>query len=468
MTDSSDAIAWNLATARDASHPTPERLSLWEKLGYGCGDLSSNLTWGMTMSYLMYYYTDIYLIPAAAVAWLLLIPRIFDGFCDPLFGYIIDRTSGRHVRTMIGVLAVPFGVLAFLCFLPLPLPPAGKVVWAWVSYLAFGAIYSAINTPYGALGNMMTTAPQERVTLNAFRMAGCQLGQLAVAALTLPAIALLGGGADVAHQQRGVAAFSLILALVGTGLWFLTWRSAKIRKPLPVTNHRLGELIRSLARNRLWHLCNSLMFLNFLVFCSEAALIIHYTRFILHRPVATAGVLLTIATLGAVVGAIVAPMLTKRLGIRRTYGLMLLCELAGLSVMLAAGAHFALFLTAFTLQYVCVGVLSPLCYAMLAEAIDDGEARTGVAATGLAYSVNSLITKVAVGVTGFIVATLLVWGHYAPDLKAGGPVLIFWLKAGFLGVPASAIGLALFVLCFWPRDVRRGEDLVPAASMGRA
>ncbi|MGR4866295.1 MFS transporter [Caulobacter sp. LARHSG274] len=455
MTENSHAEAWGVrvpAGPAVVAGATPERLSLAEKLGYGCGDLSSNLTWGMTMSYLMYYYTDIYLIPAAAVAWLLLVPRLFDAFCDPLFGYIIDRTSGRHVKTMIGLLAVPFGVVAFLCFLPLPLPLGGKVVWAWVSYLAFGAMYSAINTPYGALGNMMTTASQERVSLNAFRMAGCQIGQLAVAALTLPAIAFFGGGGDVPHQQRGVAIFSLLLAIVGTGLWILTWRSARIRKPLPATDHRLGELLSSLFRNRLWHLCNTLMFLNFLVFCSESALTIHYTRFILHRSAATAGLLLTVATLGAVIGAVVAPMLTKRLGIRRTYGLMLVCELAGLAAMLAAGGNFVLFLVAFTLQYICVGVLSPLCYAMLAEAIDDGEARTGVAATGLAYSVNSLVTKVAVGVTGFIIATLLAWGRYTPDLQVGGPALTFWLKAGFLGVPCSAVVLAILTLCLWPAD----------------
>ena len=457
MTDTSKAAVWGAgdpAGPTAATGATPERLSLSEKLGYGCGDLSSNLTWGMTMSYLMYYYTDIYLIPAAAVAWLLLVPRIFDAFCDPLFGYIIDRTSGRHVKSMIGLLALPFGVVAFFCFLPLPLSPNGKVVWAWVSYLAFGAMYSAINTPYGALGNMMTTAPQERVTLNAFRMAGCQIGQLVIAALTLPAIAFLGGGGDVPHQQRGVTIFSLLLAITGTGLWFLTWRSAKIRKPLAVTTHRLRDLLSALGRNRLWHLCNALMFLNFLVFCSESALTIHYTRFILHRPALTAGLLLTIATLGAVIGAVAAPMLTKRLGIRRTYGLMLACELVGLMAMLAAGGAFVPFVTAFTLQYICVGVLSPLCYAMLAEAIDDGEARTGVAATGLAYSLNSLVTKVAVGVTGFIIATLLAWGRYAPDLRIAGPDLIFWLKAGFIGVPCIAIGLAILTLRLWPSDAR--------------
>ena len=89
-------------------------------------------------------------------------------------------------------LAIPFGIATFLCFLPLPFSPTGKLVWASLSYLVLGVIYSAINVPYGVLSNMIAVDPQERVSLNAFRMGGCQLGQLAVAGLTLPAIATKG------------------------------------------------------------------------------------------------------------------------------------------------------------------------------------------------------------------------------------------------------------------------------------
>ena len=37
-----------------------QALSVKEKIAYGCGDAASNMMWGMTSSYLMYYYTDIY------------------------------------------------------------------------------------------------------------------------------------------------------------------------------------------------------------------------------------------------------------------------------------------------------------------------------------------------------------------------------------------------------------------------
>lgn len=54
-----------------------QALSVKEKMAYGCGDAASNMMWGMTSSYLMYYYTDIYGLPLVAVSWILLVPVLW-------------------------------------------------------------------------------------------------------------------------------------------------------------------------------------------------------------------------------------------------------------------------------------------------------------------------------------------------------------------------------------------------------
>lgn len=425
-----------------------DRLGFSEKVAYGAGDLSSNLMWGMTLSYLMYYYTDIYRLPAASVAWLLLVPRALDAFFDPLCGYIIDRTSGKYVHRWIGVLAAPFGIFAFLCFLPLPLSEVGKLAWALTTYIIFGAVYSGINTPYGVLSTMMTKVPQERVSLNSFRMVGCQCGQLIIAALTLPAIRLLGGGDDVQHQQTGFATYCAILSVFGVALWLVTWRNTKVRTPFPSEKHSLGTLLSAILKNKHWHICNILTFMNFVVFCAEYGLAIHYTRFVLHRPAADAAILLTTATAAAVVGAMIVPALTARFNIKPSFKILLVFELLAFGAMFLSGDHFVPFIIAFALQSVGVGAVSPLCYVLLGEAIDHGREETGIAAAGLAYSVNTLVSKVAVGVTGFALATLLAWGHYAPALTTQSANLRIWLEIGFIGMPCVAICMALTVLVF--------------------
>ncbi|HZU64065.1 MAG TPA: glycoside-pentoside-hexuronide (GPH):cation symporter [Novosphingobium sp.] len=421
-------------------------LGLGQKLAYGCGDLSSNLVWGLMLSYLMYYYTDIYVIPAATVAWLLLVPRVFDAFADPMVGYLVDRSGGRHVTRLMGLLAVPFGLATFLCFLPLPLGPQGKLAWAFGSYLLLGGVYSAVNTPYGVLSNMMAIRPQERVSLNAFRLAGCQLGQIIVASLTLPAIAFLGGGGSLAQQQHGITWLAALLGAGAAALWLVTWRSCRVRRALPLEVHGPVTLLRTLIGNRRWHLSNVLTYLNFTVFCSEGGLTIHYTRFVLGHPARDASLLLTLATVSAFAGVLVIPAVTRRFGIRHTYLGLLLWEMGCLAGMALAGSNFTLFATFMALQYLANGPVSPLCLAMLSEAVDEGRARTGIAAAGLAFSSNTLISKVATGVAGFAIATFLAQGHYRPDLAAPSAQLVGWLKLGFMGLPAAAITIAFLLV----------------------
>lgn len=398
------------------------------------------------ISFLMYYYTDIYVIPAAAVAWLLLVPRVFDAFCDPLFGWLVDRTGGRYVLRTMRWLAVLFGVLAFFCFLPLPLTGTARIVWASATYLALGAVYSAINTPYGALSNMMAVTTSEQVSLNSFRIAGCQLGQLLIAGATLPALAWAGGGTSLGAQQLGMARVAAVIGAVSAVLWIFTARTCKVRRPLPLERHSLRRLGGALVGNRRFHLANALTYLNFTTFCAQGGLAIHYTRMVMHHTTAEAAWVLSCMTVAAFLGVLVLPPLAQRFGVRRTYLGVIAWEVASLLVMLAAGQNFPLFLAAVFAQYLGNGPVSPLCLVILSEAIDKGRAETGVAAAGLAFATNTLTSKIAAGVAGFAIATFLALGHYDPRLAAASTQLQLWLKIGFIGLPLASLTIAAILV----------------------
>jgi GPH family glycoside/pentoside/hexuronide:cation symporter len=455
--------------ANSVSHITREALehplTLGGKLAYGCGDLSSNLVWGLMVSFLMYYYTDIYVIPAAVVAWLLLVPRVVDAFCDPLFGYLVDRSGGRHVIRLMGFLAVPFGLMAFFCFLPLPLTGTAKIVWACGTYLILGIVYSAINTPYGALSNMMAINTRERVALNVFRMGGCQLGQFIIASATLPAIAWAGGSSSLHAQQLGMTYVAGAIGVAAAILWLVTSGGCRVRRPLPYEQHSLRQLTSVLVTNRRLHLSNALTYLNFTVFCAQGGLAIHYTRFILHRPASDAALLLTCTTIAAFTGVALVSLLTRRFGVRHTYLGLLVWQAANLLLMLFFSESFPIILVATALNFLASGPLSPLCLAMLSEAVDEGRDKTGVAAAGLAFAFNTLVGKLAAGMAGFAIATFLAWGHYSPTLVSADANLEWWLKAGFIGLPLCAVGLAFFLMLLSRRDE---QTLSPAAASSQA
>ena len=69
--------------APDADRQT---LGVRAKLGYGVGDLAINLFFQSSIIFLLYFYTDIFGISAAAAATLFLVARLVDAVTDPMMG----------------------------------------------------------------------------------------------------------------------------------------------------------------------------------------------------------------------------------------------------------------------------------------------------------------------------------------------------------------------------------------------
>ena len=60
-----------------------QNLTIREKFGFGLGDTASNIVYQAVINILLYFYTDVYGIEAAAAGTLLLVVRIFDAIIDP-------------------------------------------------------------------------------------------------------------------------------------------------------------------------------------------------------------------------------------------------------------------------------------------------------------------------------------------------------------------------------------------------
>ncbi|WP_342629310.1 glycoside-pentoside-hexuronide (GPH):cation symporter [Nguyenibacter vanlangensis] len=423
-----------------------------ENLAYGAGDLSSNLLWGISGSFLMYYYTDVYRLPVGAVATLLLAVRVLDALVDPLVGYAIDASHGRLVRPLIRWLAIPFGGVAFLAFLPLPGSDAVKLGWAAATYLVFGWVYAGINTSYGALGNMTATTPQDRVVQGAFRMIGCQSGQLLIAVLTIPLVHRLGHGDTPNAELAGFPRYMALVGAVGAGLWLLTCRLCRIRIPPPPAPRSPGTILAALIRNRPWVVCNLGNALNFTNICAYASFAIYYARDVLHRGTAFGGTLLGITTVTGIVGAMLTSPVAARYGRKRTLILSLGVEACALCVVASRPGSLPVALTGLAVAGLASGLRSPFYFSMISDAIDYGTARTGVRCAGMAYAINSMVTKIAFAATGTLLALFLAWGQYDPARHTQSAALGWWVNAGYVLLPALSSSLAIAVMLFYPPD----------------
>ncbi|MBD3220994.1 MFS transporter, partial [bacterium] len=138
--------------------PDAHQLSIREKIGYGLGDTASNLYFQMFIIYLLFFYTDVFGIPAAAAGTMLMVSRFWDAVNDPLMGIIADRTSTRwgKFRPYLLWISIPIGLIGVATFYTPDLSVTGKIVYAYITYTLMMMAYTAINIPYSALMGVLS------------------------------------------------------------------------------------------------------------------------------------------------------------------------------------------------------------------------------------------------------------------------------------------------------------------------
>ena len=142
-------------------------LSKKEKIAYGLGDTASNIVFQVVVNFMVFFYTDVFGITAAAVGTLMLSVRMLDAITDPLMGGLADRTQSRwgRYRPYLLYASIPYAILAVLAFSTPDLTENYKLLYAYVTYGLLMTVYTVINIPYSALGGVISSDPKERADL---------------------------------------------------------------------------------------------------------------------------------------------------------------------------------------------------------------------------------------------------------------------------------------------------------------
>lgn len=194
------------------------KLPVREKVGYGIGEIASNIIWMTIMFFLPIFYTDTFGIPAAVVGTMFFVVRLFDAINDPIMGMIADRTNTRwgKYRPYILWMAVPYGIGGILMFMTPDFSLTFKIIYAYTTYIFMMIIYTASMIPYSALSGVMTSDYLERTSLNSYRFVGAFVGGLFIQGLALYMVSQLG----IDNQSLITASIKnnqVVVQEVGTG-----------------------------------------------------------------------------------------------------------------------------------------------------------------------------------------------------------------------------------------------------------
>lgn len=230
-----------------------QKLSFFEKAGYSCGDSAANFVFMSMILFQTNFYTDSFGLTAGAAAAILLWPRLWDAFFDPIMGVLADRTNSRwgKFRPWVLFTAVPWCVVMILAYTT----PKGWNMGALIAYAAITntllmTLYSMNNMPYSALGGVMTGDLNERTKLNSFRFIAANIAQFIVGTFTLTLVAKFAVGHDRQHGWQMTMSIWAALCLV---LFLIAFVSTKERiKPMSQEKSSPLQDFKDLLKNSPW------------------------------------------------------------------------------------------------------------------------------------------------------------------------------------------------------------------------
>lgn len=422
-----------------------QTLSVKEKIGYSLGDLAANLVFQTLMTYLAYFYTDIYGLDTNHASAIMLTVGLIAAFgFNPIIGAFADRTVSKwgKFRPWILFTAIPLGVIALLAFSTPDFSYKGKLIYAVVTYTLLLLLYAANNLPYSALSGVITGDMKERNSMSAYRFVAVMFAQFFVQVCMLPIIESAGGG----NKAVGIEKVMTWLAIIGTAMLLITFFTTKERiVPKPEQKSSLKEDLGDLFKNKPWVIMLILTTLVFITLAMKGGSYVYYfknyvdkeslTSFI--QPILTflSGIGINffgedpvsagfgLFNAGGIIFMIVGITLSKKFadkyGKRDVFGIALVIStLFILLFYFFPPASVKLMFASQILHGFFYGITIPLLWAMIADVADYSEWKNNRRATAIIFSAMMVGLKGGLSIGSALLTWILGLFNYVPNSDA--------------------------------------------------
>lgn len=402
-----------------------QRLQFKEKAGYGLGDFASSMFWKLFSMYLLFFYTDVFGISAAAVGTMFLVTRIFDGANDPIMGIIADRTNTKwgKFRPYLVWMAIPFAIIGILTFTTPDFNETGKIVYAYVTYTLMMVVYTSVNVPYASLLGVMTSNLKDRTALSTYRFVFAFAGSILVLAFAEPLVSIFSATASgEVDSQRGWQYTVIIYGVIAAILFYFTFYLTKERiYPSKKQKTSLKKDLVNLLNNKPWFVLLGAGVCSLIFNSLRDGSAIYYFKYYFENQEAFVipkiDIEITYSTLylvlgqaANIVGVVLAKPISDTIGKKTTFlGAMVLASiLSCIFFWFKEGDMLLIFVFQFLIS-ICAGIIFPLLWSMYADIADFSEWKTGRRATGLIFSSSSMSQKLGWTLGGALTGWLLAY-----------------------------------------------------------
>ena len=406
-----------------------------ESMAFAVGALGQGMIYAIMSSYISDFYLNVLKLAPIFVLLLMLLARVWDAVNDPMMGYIADRSNfkGGKMRPYIIYTPIPIAILTVLLFYAPNLSGASLMVYAAVTYVAWGMIYTASDVPFWGLPNLMTSNPDERGNIISKAKTANGIGS----ALPIAIFMLLGfilpkfNLSGLQLEKTKYMTIALFCAIVGNLLFVRVYFKAKERVHVPAPQKKkkgepgalkqiltckpliLTALMGILSAARYMYQAGAIHVARYSFYIGKdpAGLSAEELEAALQSNISTVSLVFQVATAVGMFGTmLLMPMLIKKFNYKQLIiASSLLGFVASVAIWFIGYDNFWVCVPFLVLSCVPCGVINICINAMVGDCLDYMEWKSGKRPTGMGSSVQSFVAKFGNAIsTSFIVLMYII------------------------------------------------------------
>ena len=401
------------------------KFGIRDSVAYAAGDLGCNMSFAlkgtMAIFWTQFMKMDLW------YALLLIVVQVWDAINDPLIGSIIDSDRRQYKRNkfLAYIWAGSIGLIVggACCFLPFPNAPVwAKFIIFIAGYVVWDAFYTVANVPYGSLLSLISNDVKDRASLSAWRSVGSIFGNM-IPMVILPFIIydndnnLIGNRVFIAALIMGALGFFCFQFMIkNTTIRVET--NIELSEEAPKFNilKAFGNFIKN--RPAVGATIAAMGMFIGMQGATTAVTVVFQSYF---KNVQISGIVQLFAMIPIVVFTPLARKCVAKFGKKELATFGSICSVAaGLGLFIVTPDNTSLDLALYVLFQLIyslgLGIYSTVSWAMMGDAIDYNEWKTGTREEGTVYSVHSFFRKLAQGIGPSLVLVVMVaFGYIGAD-----------------------------------------------------
>jgi len=441
-------------------------------LAYAAGDLGCNMSFALK-STMALFWTQV----MGMSAWysiMLIVVQVWDAINDPIIGSMVDADRRTYKRNKF-LQYIWFGSIGLIvggacCFLPFPQAPVwAKFIIFIAGYVIWDAFYTVANVPYGSLLSLISKEPADRASLSAWRSIGSIVGNM------LPMVLLPFLIYNPDQSLNGIKVFitAFIMGILGFICFQFMIKNTEIRVEQDIKlnddqpKFNVIEAMKNFCKNRP-AVGATLAAMGMFIGMQGAATAVNVTFQIYFQNAKISGIVSMFSMIPIVVFTPLARKMVTKYGKKELSVVGSISYIVGAAILLLAplgiipvsAGNTGLDLIIYVVgQLICslgMGIYSTVSWAMMGDAIDYNEWKTGKREEGVVYSLHSFFRKLAQGVGPAVAVAIMGTMGYvnnATDPETGAEFIdvtkIAWENAvqirGLVGILYLVAGIFLFV-----------------------